>query len=63
LGHVLPDVRGVYDRHAYLDEKRAALERLQGLDLILNPRAANVAEIGKVNSPGTARGLSPLNTV
>ena len=29
LGHVLPGVRGVYDRHAYLDEKRAALGRLQ----------------------------------
>ena len=28
LGHVIPGVRGVYDHHAYADEKAAALERL-----------------------------------
>jgi hypothetical protein len=28
IGHVIPGVRGVYDHHAYADEKRAALERL-----------------------------------
>ena len=31
VGHVIPGVRGVYDRHAYLDEKRNALERLASL--------------------------------
>jgi integrase len=39
LGHVLPGVRGTYDRHAYRDEKRRAFEALAGqLDLILNLR-------------------------
>ena len=28
LGHVIPGVRGVYDRHEYAAEKRAALEKL-----------------------------------
>jgi integrase len=28
LGHVLPGVRGVYDRHHYLDEMQAAFEAL-----------------------------------
>jgi integrase len=28
LGHVLTGVRGIYDRHEYLDEKREAFERL-----------------------------------
>jgi integrase len=31
VGHVIPGVRGVYDRHAYLAEKREALERLAAL--------------------------------
>lgn len=31
LGHAIPGVRGVYDRYAYLDEKRDALERLAKL--------------------------------
>jgi integrase len=38
LGHLLPGMRRVYDRHKYLDEKRdgfAALER--EIDLILHP--------------------------
>jgi hypothetical protein len=40
LGHVIPGVRGVYDRHAYEVEKRAALEKLAGLvDRIVNPLA------------------------
>lgn len=30
LGHVMPGVRGVYDRHDYLAEKRDALERWAG---------------------------------
>jgi integrase len=31
LGHVIPGVRGVYDRHEYLEEKRAAFEALATL--------------------------------
>lgn len=31
LGHALPGIRRVYDKHAYLSEKRDALERLAGL--------------------------------
>lgn len=27
LGHVMPGVRGVYDRYEYLDEKREAFDR------------------------------------
>ena len=28
IGHSIPGVRGVYDRHSYFDEKKDALERL-----------------------------------
>jgi integrase len=46
LGHVIPGVRGVYDRHAYEDEKRDALDRLAALiDRILKPMADNVVEL------------------
>jgi integrase len=31
LGHKIPGVRGVYDRHSYAAEKRDALERLSKL--------------------------------
>ena len=31
LGHVILGVRGVYDRHEYLDEKRRAFEALAQL--------------------------------
>jgi integrase len=42
LGHVIPGVRGVYDRHEYAAEKRDALERLAAIiERILNP-APNV---------------------
>ena len=46
LGHVLPGIRGVYDRHSYVAEKRDALERLVSLlTSILNPRAQNVVPL------------------
>jgi integrase len=36
LGHVIPGVRGVYDRHDYIDEKREAFAKLAAmLDSIL----------------------------
>jgi hypothetical protein len=31
LGHAIPGVAGVYNRHDYLDEKRDDLERLDAL--------------------------------
>jgi integrase len=38
LGHVISGVRGVYDRHEYLNEKRDAFEKLAAIiDSILNP--------------------------
>jgi len=47
LGHVIPGVRAVYDRHEYLPEKRAALDRwaahLAGLQSILIHRAESLA--------------------
>jgi integrase len=46
LGHVLPGVRGVYDHHGYLDEKRDALERLAALvEKIIEPPTDNVVSI------------------
>src|SRR5262245_59183181 len=46
LGHVMPGVRGVYDRHAYASEKRDALERLAAiLTTILNPPPDNVVRL------------------
>ena len=45
IGHVIAGVRGVYDRHDYLDEKREAFEALAGqIDRILDPQA-NVTQI------------------
>ena len=45
LGHVIKGVEKVYNRYAYLDEKRAAFEALAVLvSRILNP-AANVEEL------------------
>ena len=45
LGHIIPGVRGVYDRHSYLDEKRHAFEALAGqIERILRP-VANVVEL------------------
>ena len=44
LGHTMPGVRGVYDRHSYLPEKRTALERLAvTVDGIVNPTPNVVA--------------------
>jgi integrase len=43
LGHALPGMRGVYDRHAYRAEKADALARLAALiDAIVHPRSADV---------------------
>jgi integrase len=46
LGHVIGGVRGIYDRHRYVEEMRAAYERLAGLiGRIVNPAPANVVPI------------------
>ena len=45
LGHVIGGVRGVYDRHEYLEEKRQAFEALAGLiERIVDPQE-NVVSI------------------
>jgi integrase len=47
LGHVIKGVEKVYNRHTYLDEKRAAFEALAALvSRILNP-AANVVALSE----------------
>jgi integrase len=46
LGHVIPGVRGVYDRHEYFEEKASAFEALAGqVQRIINPQD-NVVSIG-----------------
>ena len=48
LGHVIGGVRGVYDRHEYLEEKRVAFEALASLvERIVNPQANVVAIRGQ----------------
>ena len=47
LGHVLPGIRGTYDRHEYLAEKGRAFEALAALvDRIVNP-ADNVLALSE----------------
>jgi integrase len=53
LGHIIGGVRGVYDRHEYYDEKKAAFEKLATLiERITNPPAPNVLRFGAVPIPG-----------
>jgi integrase len=48
LGHVIPGVRGTYDRHRYIDEMRTAYERLSALiENIVNPKATNVIPLAR----------------
>jgi integrase len=48
LGHVIRGVRGVYDRHAYYDEKKHAFEALAALvERIVDPPAGNVVALRK----------------
>ena len=55
LGHAIPGVRGVYDRHTFLDEKKDALERLARLVAqILKPPAGNVIALSRAS--GGSRG-------
>jgi integrase len=46
LGHVIRGVRGIYDRHAFIDEKRDALERWsRRLETIVNPSPDNIVTL------------------
>jgi integrase len=46
LGHAIPGVEGVYDRHSYDLEKADALAKLAALiDLIVNPPSGNVVPL------------------
>jgi integrase len=46
LGHAMPGVEGVYDRHSYLDEKRDALEKLAAMvERVIAPPASNVVAL------------------
>jgi integrase len=46
VGHTIAGVRGVYDRHEYLDEKKKAFDALDTLlDRILKPPAKNVSDL------------------
>jgi integrase len=46
LGHTIGGVRGIYDRHAFSEEKREAFEALAAIvDRILNPAAGNVVQL------------------
>src|SRR5262249_40661398 len=44
LGHVIPGVRGVYDKHRYVEEMRVAFEALAAqIDCIVDPQENVVA--------------------
>jgi integrase len=51
LGHKIPGVRGVYDRHSYATEKRDALKKLGALiGRILTPQVGNVLHLEPVST-------------
>jgi integrase len=52
LGHVLPGVRGTYDRHEYFAEKRSAFASLSTLvERIVSPPLGNVVSLRKAPGP------------
>jgi integrase len=56
LAHVIGGVRGVYDRHAYRDEKAHAFEVLAALvERIVNPPADNVASLDERRARGVSQ--------
>jgi integrase len=56
LGHVIGGVRGVYDRHAYHDEKRHAFDALAAMvDRIVNPPADNVTSLDERRAKGVSQ--------
>jgi hypothetical protein len=57
LGHVMTLVRGTYDRHDYLAEKRDAFEKLANLvERIVHPPEDNVVAIGSPARRGRRTG-------
>ena len=58
LGHVIPGIRGVYDKHEFIDEKRHAYEELARLiDRIVNPPkdGVSVSDISEEREKRKAR--------
>ena len=46
IGHAIPGVEGLYNRHKYADEKAAALQQLADLvEHILHPPRGNVVPL------------------
>jgi hypothetical protein len=46
MGHAIPGVEGIYDRHSYRDEKADALRRLAALiETIPHPPVDNVVPL------------------
>ena len=56
LGHVMTLVRGTYDRHDYLAEKRDAFEQLALVERIVNPPPQ--ANVVALSSPARGRRTS-----
>lgn len=55
LGHILPSVRGTYDRYEYMAEKKRAFEALAALvDRIINPPRDNVAPLDERRAKSAA---------
>jgi integrase len=58
IGHVIPGVRGVYDRYEYATEKRDALERLAALlARILNPKSNVISMPARQPAAGNEPGV------
>lgn len=54
LGHAIPGIRGVYDRHPYLEQMRTAFEALSAqIELVVNPPGDNVVALGAAKCPGS----------
>jgi integrase len=52
LAHAIRGIRGIYDRHAFYDEKKRAFEALAAqIDRILKPPANNVIPIKNIEIP------------
>jgi hypothetical protein len=48
LGHVIGGVRGVYDRHQYIEEMRHSFEALAAqIERIINPPGDNVVALNR----------------
>ena len=57
VGHVIPGVRGVYDRHSYFNEKKDALEQLAGLiDEIVTSKPPDVRGASLVRGAAPRKG-------